>query len=394
MPAKLKSLTIEGFKTFKSLTFEPRSLNVLIGANGAGKSNFLSFLQFLSDMLDPAEGLRMHVGTHGKAKALLHDGPRVTREMKCKVAVVGDSGQGAEYEFALRWGNEDDLTFVDEKYRFQWGGRKNANEAADPDWWERSGMWTDWTEMGAGHAEPRLDPAFADQSEHAGQMWPLKEYLRSFAIYHFQDTSSLSPMRMACERGNNVRLMRDGANLPAFLMRLRDSGRADEKRAFQAVQETISLAYRQFAEFVLDPKDESPLLRWREKGSNDYVFSVGQAPDGLLRFMAITTLLRQPKDLMPDIVLLDEPELGLHPDALSLVAGMIRSAAAVRQVIIATQSPTLLCEFEPADVVVVERKERESQFVRLDEEELCYWLKEYSLGDLWQKGWFGGGPFA
>lgn len=393
MPAKLKSLTIEGFKTFKSLTFEPRSLNVLIGGNGAGKSNFMSFLQFLSDMLDPAEGLRMHVATHGKAKALLHDGPRATREMKCKVAAVSDSGQGAEYEFTLRRGDEDDLTFADEKYRFQWGGRKDPNEPADPGWWERSGMWTDWTAMGVGHAEPRLDPAFADSSEHAGQMWPLKKYLRSFATYHFQDTSSLSPMRMACERGNNVRLMRNGANLPAFLLRLRDSSRADEKHAFHLIQEAVSLAYPQFAEFVFDARDEFPLLHWREKESGDYVLGVGQASDGLLRYMAITTLLCQPKELMPEIVLLDEPELGLHPDAMHLVAGMIRSAAVSRQVIVATQSPTLLCEFDLADIVVVERKERESQFARPNEEELRVWLKDYSLGDLWQKGWFGGGPF-
>jgi len=196
-----------------------------------------------------------------------------------------------------------------------------------------------------------------------------------------------------CEKNDTRHLYEDGKNLPAFLLRLRESSDETERFAFDRIEKVMRLLVPSFAQFVLEPEGSSLILRWREEGS-DRDFHAGQAPDGMLRLAALVTLLSQPNTTLPGILIIDEPELGLHPDAIAFVAGLMRSASKVTQLIVATQSPELVDEFEPEDIVVVQRKRRESLLERKSKEELKVWMDEYSLGDLWRKNVLGGGPFA
>ena len=114
--------------------------------------------------------------------------------------------------------------------------------------------------------------------------------------------------------------------------------------------------------------------------------------DGTLRAMCLVTLLLQPEQELPNLLIVDEPELGLHPSSLSLVATLLKAASHYSQVVIATQSTRLVDEFDPEHVIVVDRAGAESQFRRLDPEKTEEWLEEYSLGEIWEKNVFGGGP--
>ena len=132
-------------------------------------------------------------------------------------------------------------------------------------------------------------------------------------------------------------------------------------------------------------------MKWRERGS-DLEFGAHQASDGTLRTIALISLLLQPERDLPSVLILDEPELGLHPFAIDIVAGLLKSASLSAQVFVATQSMSLLNYFEPEDVIVVDRIGRESKFRRLNSIELKDWLEDYSLAELLEKNVIGGNP--
>jgi predicted ATPase len=133
------------------------------------------------------------------------------------------------------------------------------------------------------------------------------------------------------------------------------------------------------------------LLEWRHKGTDAY-FDASMISDGTLRFMALATLFLQPVEYRPSVILVDEPELGLHPYAITMLASLIKQASTQTQVIIGTQSPLLLDHFRPEDVLVANRVERSTQLTRLETEKLATWLEDYSLGQLWEKNEIGGRP--
>jgi predicted ATPase len=151
-----------------------------------------------------------------------------------------------------------------------------------------------------------------------------------------------------------------------------------------------------FHSFLLEPSrlnDKQILLKWRQEGS-EYDFGPHQLSDGSVRFLALSTLFCQPPELLPLLIAIDEPELGLHPAALEVLAGMVKAAAQNCQVILATQSSTLLDHFDPDDVIVANSRNGASVFNRLSESELSSWLQEYSLGEIWEKNVVGGGPYG
>ena len=151
---------------------------------------------------------------------------------------------------------------------------------------------------------------------------------------------------------------------------------------------------RFFEDFTIAPSRLNPSkidLEWRERDSDAY-FNAYSLSDGTLRFICLATLLQQPADLMPSTIVIDEPELGLHPYAISLLASMLRSAATQTQVVVSTQSVPLVNQFIPEDLIIVERKGRESVFRRLEASEVELWVDEYGLGDLWEKNVIGGRP--
>ncbi len=182
--------------------------------------------------------------------------------------------------------------------------------------------------------------------------------------------------------------MPDAGNLAALLLRFRE----EKSSAYQRIVRNIRLIAPFFDDFDLEPdRANRVILNWREKGS-DRVFDPHQFSDGTLRAICLTTLLLQPSDELPKLIVVDEPELGLHPYALNVVAALFGKAAEHTQILISTQSSPFLDNFNPEDVITVNREGQESLFHRLNATELEDWLQEYSLGEIWEKNILGGGP--
>ena len=367
--ARLKSITLRGFKTFRELAdFQPGPVTVLIGPNGAGKSNFISFFRLLSWALVPPGQLQEHVAKLGGASALLHDGPERTRDIEAHVVLTTDVGEN-DYSFRLAFAAADTFVYTEEKFRFsKFGWSPNPQ----------------WKILGAGHREPELIKLAEGGDKTASTILTL---LRKLIVHQFHDTSEGSRIRQKWSIEEGRWLKEDAGNLGPFLYRLRQQ----QPKYYARILETLRLILPFFAEFELKPEFEKLLLAWRERGS-DRVFTASQAADGMLRIMALVALLQQPEFDLPDVVILDEPELGLHPYAIEILAGMIRSASQHSQVILATQSAPLVDRFSADDIVVVNRSGRESALERHTEAELHEWLEEYTLSELWEKNVIGGRP--
>ncbi len=210
------------------------------------------------------------------------------------------------------------------------------------------------------------------------------------AIHHFHDTTLAASIRGAGYIEDNRRLHRDGGNLAAFLYRLRETN----KGVYQRIVSTVRLFAPFFDDFSLAPRSLYPtriLLNFKQNDC-DYEFGPHQLSDGTLRAMAITSVLMQPESELPRLIVIDEPEIGLHPYAVSVIASLLKKASLHTQVIVATQSPHLLDDCAPEDVICVDRVGQESIFTRPGADKLQSWLEEYSLGEVWQKNVIGGGP--
>ena len=365
---RLERITLKGFKTIRSLVdFEPQSRTVLIGPNGAGKSNFISFFRMMSWALSGPDQLARHVSQQGGSRRILHDGPARTREIEAELTIRTMAGEN-EYAFRLFHAAGDTLVFADERYRFsrtEWETKAN------------------WNTLGAGHKDPELLRAAVDNQ--TAQV--IRTLLQRIVVYQFHDTSDTARIRGQWPTNDNRWLKEDAANVAPVLHRLK----ARDRQYYQRIVDTIRLVLPVFSDFELEPDCGNLLLQWRERDT-DEVFSASQASDGFLRIVALITLLLQPPKDLPDVLILDEPELGLHPSAISIVGELTAAAAMKIQVIAATQSVPLVDCFDPEDIVVVERPDRASTFRRLDPAALDEWLATYSLSELWEKNVIGGRP--
>ncbi|NLF44363.1 MAG: AAA family ATPase [Bacteroidales bacterium] len=363
---KLKSFTIKGYKSIKAIEgFEPQPINILIGPNGAGKSNFVSFFKFLSWMLNSNGKLQEYVAYLGGANDLLHDGADTTKSIDAQIALETSSGLN-EYKFSLMFAKPDKLVFREEKYRF------TPNHIVDE---------TTWSSCGVGHEEAHL-PEVSNPTATA-----ILGLLRKLIVYQFHNTSDTAPMRLKWSVFDGRWLKQNGENLGSFLFRIQN----EEKQYYLRIIKYIRLVLPFFDDFEFYEEFGQILLRWKEKGTNK-VFNAGQASDGMLRTIALISLLAQnPKDL-PTVLFLDEPELGLHPSAIDAVAGLIKAASSHCQVFIATQSISLVNNFELDDLVVIDRKGRSSEYRRPDSKNLQVYLDEFSTGQIWEKNVIGGRP--
>ncbi|MDE2835870.1 MAG: AAA family ATPase [Bacteroidota bacterium] len=368
MNSRLHSITVKGFKTIYELSdFQPGNLTVLVGPNGAGKSNFISLFRMVSWALSGPNKLPLFVGQRGGASKLLHEGPDQTREIESRLTIQTGFGNN-EYRFRLFYAAGDSLIFADERYRFS--RKELAGDAP-------------WRELGAGHDSPKLmDEAHRDQT--ASVMLSL---LKKIILYQFHNTTARARIRTKWNVDDSRWLKEDAGNIAPVLFRLREQ----ERPYYQRIVDTIRLILPFFSDFELEPNHGNLMLAWYERNS-DQLFTASQASDGMLRVIALITLLLQPERDLPTVMMLDEPELGLHPYAINVIGGLIRAASKSTQVLVATQSTTLVDCFGPSDIVIVEREDRRSTFRKLGAEDLNHWLEEYSLSELWEKNVFGGRP--
>ena len=363
----LKRVKLSGFMSIREMDLELGPLNVLIGANGSGKSNLLAFFRLLQALV--ADELQLHVARGGGARAFLHYGPQQTPSMGAFLEwSVGPDAY--TYEMELSHASPDVLVFTHE--------RATAMSAGSGE--------TYTCNPGAGDMESRV----AVSSVGHGITDAALPFIRDWSHYHVHDTSPASRLRGSGYLHENHHLRGDAANLAAYLYMLRETRR----EYYERIVATIRLAAPFFGDFVLAPMELNPnniLLEWRERES-DYLFGPHQLSDGLLRLMALVTLLRQPEDRLPSLIIIDEPELGLHPYALEIVVSLLESVSTHAQVIVATQSAPLVDMCDPDTIVVVDRIEGRSEFRRLRPADLAEWLAEYSLGELWEKNVLGGRP--
>ena len=373
MGRSIDKITIQGFKSIRSLEdFELGPVNILIGANGSGKSNFVSFFSLMREMVEGR--LQFAVNKAGGADRHLFLGPKITKE----IVVTLEFGPN-RYEFSLEPTVDNRLIFASESIKYHAPLRGPAANLMHA--------------IGSGHAESRL-------AEYSDSEWTSDENLllaatcaedtiSNWVAYHCNDTSVTGAIRRTGAVRDSERLRAEGENLAAFLFHLRE----EEKDTYDLIVETVRLAAPFFRDFKLRPKksngDEIIELEWEQRDS-DYPFHASQLSDGTLRFIALATALLQPNP--PSTILIDEPELGLHPQALDILADLILQARNRTQLIVSTQSPALLNAFDPDQIIVVDRVKGESRFRRLSTDELREWLKEdYTLGELWQKNVYGGG---
>ena len=369
----LESISIKGFKSIRDVEVKLRDINVLIGANGSGKSNFLevfSFLQAihasrLSDRLVD-EALRQYVARRGGAGSLLHFGPKFTEYVG--FGIKFDSS--GEYSILMDYTDADTLSINRISARYSLAPSNELLPADAP--------------------SVREDTTGTSSLERKAHDDAFIRLLSSWRLYHFHDTSRSAPIKKTANLHDNRYLRADGSNLAAFLYLLREK----HEHSYRFMRNTVRLVAPFFEDFILEPLALNPdtiRLEWKHVGADAY-FDVSSLSDGTLRFIALAALLQQPVELRPSVILLDEPELGLHPLAITMLASMIKTASVDTQVILATQSPTLLDHFKPEDVLVADRVDGATEFTRHSTEELALWLEDYSIGQLWEMNDLGGRP--
>lgn len=362
----LHTIYVSGFRSIRELPYLPvQNLNVLIGQNGAGKSNFIELFRFLNEIINGR--LQVYTAVKGGADKLLHYGSRETQLIHIEL-LVGN----VTYQLELVPAEGDRLIIRDEDV---------TPEGFD------FGLHPDEKPVSRGSTESKL----IKDDRPVSQL--ISSRLQDWRVYHFHDTSAEAPVKKLADLNDVAYLRPDAGNLAAFLYYLQQKS----PRHYDRIVSTIQLVLPFFKDFALRPNpynEQKILLEWQDTGS-DMRFNAGDLSDGSLRFICLATLLLQPN--LPSLILLDEPELGLHPTALALLAGLLKKASARTQVIVSTQSVNLVNAFSPDDIIVVDRAEADGQpghstFRRLQTEELATWLSEYSLGDLWEKNVIGGTP--
>lgn len=343
-------IEIHGFKSIKNQRVEVSPINILIGANGSGKSNFISFFDFLNRLLE--KKLNDYIALSGGADKILHKGKKVTNEIKFDLSF--EQGTNA-YSAHIAKGAEH-FVFLKEGLLFQ-------EELLD---------------ISASNREANLK----DHNGEYGAKY-IKEHLEKFKKYHFHDTSDKSPFTAYSDIENDAFfLYSDGANIAAFLYNIK----SQDPKAYQRIVKVIQSIAPYFSDFHLQPNQSNLKkikLHWTDRYS-EVIYGPTDLSDGTLRFIALTILFMQPDP--PNTIIIDEPELGLHPAAIAKLSGMIKSVASRNcQVILATQSTDLLSHFTAEDIITVDQVGGESIFRKLDSEKLSLWLEEYTIDDLWKR---------
>ena len=368
---QLSRIVIKGFKSIKECELDLGNINVLIGANGAGKSNFLSAFELLEGVV--GRSLAHYAGKKG-IETLLYNGKEATDSILVELHFDEDS-----YSFELEWTENNSLILRSESLILD--GKEMLGDG--------------------GHSESTVFNKLLDLSIYDKNGLKLTKNVSNtflqqlIKVYRFQNTTASSNKKSEQSISNDINLTSEGQNLAAFLYRLKRFYAEEYGDILRATQ----LVAPFFDDFVLEPKelnDEQIILKWRKKGCED-VFNAAQFSDGTLRFICLATLLLQPTELQPSTIIIDEPELGLHPFAITILAEMVKKTAVDKQVILATQSVELLDNFNAENVIVVDHGEEGSEFKRLDGEAFEAWRKmwldnDYTLGELWNMNTFGGRP--
>lgn len=363
----IEHIEIKNFKSIKDLSLNLSPINIIIGSNGVGKSNFISFFELMHNLYE--QRLQEYIITRGGIDNFLHFGRRSSKYI---AGLLDFDNTNAIYIDLIPSDSEKCvIKETGDFFNYNSDNKKNYSK------WNR----VSWDRI-------ETESQIKDINDNYRVKY-IKEYLESFRVFHFHDTSSKSAIRQLCNVSDVKYLRPNGENLAAYLNFIREK----HLQNFSLIEATIRSVAPFFDKFDLAPSkfnEQNIKLEWLSKGNDSY-FDANSLSDGTIRFIALTTLFMQ--DSLPKTIIIDEPELGLHPFAISKLASMIKSAAAKgSQVIVSTQSVELLNHFEPEDIIVADRDENQTTLKRLDTEELSSWLEDYSLGEIWSKNLIGGQP--
>lgn len=376
-PARIESVAVRGFRSLADVSIDRfADVTALIGANGSGKSNFIRFFEMLSWMLKSRQ-LAVFVGKHGGGSDQLFGGSETTSRIQAEVRMRTRAGVN-DYRFSLAHTADDGLIFTDEAFRFH--GADLPTEAA-------------WQTLPVGGSEARIMEAaqsnrFPELNRTTART--TARLLRDCAHYQFHNTSDTSPLKTKWDVHDNAFLRNHGGNLPAVLLHMQEH----DLPRYEFLCSQIARVLPDFREFAIREEYGRVLVRWVSKSTGKEI-GAHLTSDGSLRFFALATLLSLPAEVLPSVLFLDEPELGLHPTAVELIAGMIRSLGVERQVIIATQSPALVDLFELDEVIVLDSVEGRTvpRILNPSEQQYAVWLREgLKTGDLWLRNVLGGRP--
>ncbi len=362
---KLEKITIKNFKSIHDQTLQLNGLNVFIGSNGAGKSNLIEVFRFLREIVN--QRLNQYTAQKGGADTLLYFGRKKSRSMEFYLEFEEGNKSNA-YSVTLQSADDDSL-FIGQETAFYHDKAHFPLRAFD-------------LPITFGEKESKLA-----ETNHKCAKQVMHDF-ESYRVYHFHDTSDYAPVKGTNDVDDNRFLRPHAENLAAFLYWMQEK----EPDHFQNIQDIVRQIAPFFGSFKLEPSklNESKIrLEWTEAGSDTY-FNASSLSDGTLRFICLATLLMQPQ--LPAVVLLDEPELGLHPAAIAILADLLSSAAERTQVIVSTQSVTLINHFEPQSVWAVDRIDNQSVFRHLGQDDMRDWLDDYALGELWEKNILGARP--
>jgi predicted ATPase len=362
-PPHLHRIALNGFKSIKRLDLQMNPINILIGANGSGKSNFISVFTLLRNL---SEGrLQNYIEKQGFASTFFHFGPKRTAKISIDIE-VGENGYHVEFTHGA---SSDSLVFEREYCTF-------------------SGSPRNWRIQGK-LGESGLLPDSETASEYVRKY--TREYMQACRVYHFHDTGPTAGYNLAQELGLSAFLYSDASNLAPYLYYLKNNFQS----SYQEIVATIQTVAPFFHDFYLQPQgqegSQSLMLRWQHR-DHDTPFSANQLSDGTARFICLAVLFLQPPESRPKTIILDEPELGLHPAALDVLAEIIQSVSKNNQVICSTQSVAFANLFVPEDFIVVDQEHGISTFRRLERSSLEHWLEEYGMGEIWTKNLVGGRP--
>ena len=372
---KLKSFSISGFKSFHAddQVIQTGDITIMLGANGSGKSNIVSFFKMLSYMMTNA--LQNFIGENGGASTFLYYGPKKTNRIIASLDFA-DENAVDKYSFTLAHAAGDTLIFTEELIYCKLSNESRPFELSLDPGLKESGLYNKIKET-------KTKPAKV-----------IFQLLKNIQVFQFHDTSKEARIRNNGYINDNTFLRSDGGNLAAILYAMKNN--SSTEKYYQRIVRYIQNIMPQFGDFVLEPgamNSNYIMLNWKENHA-DYLFGPHQISDGSLRFMALTALLLQPPAQLPSVIVLDEPELGLHPAAISSLSGMVKTASKYCQIIMATQSPRFVDEFSLSELLIIERNinRNSTQVKSLELDELQNWMDQYTNSELWEKNVLGGKP--
>lgn len=364
----IKHITLENYKSIKKLDLELKPLNVLIGSNGAGKSNFISFFNFFIKSNKEAHIFKEYLARRGGANVILSYGVKESEFLDYGIKI-------------------NDKDFMNECFLY----RNLIPTIDDIFYFGQQTTCVDGVTLKLSDMYQSASQYCIDEKRNKIKLSSVENFLNKLDLiqtFHFNDTSDTSPLKSNVVNNDNLFLRADGQNLACMIKLIYDK----YPDYYRMIVDTVRNVVPDFHEFVIRQNSDFLTLEWFNKNNVDIPWKAHYLSDGSLRFIALAVLLLMPSELQPQVIIIDEPEIGLHPTALNVLSGLIKRASLERQVIISTQSAELLSQFEPNDVIVVDKKDKSSEFKRLNNADLAKWLEDYTLGELWETNIIGGRP--